>query len=80
MLHNIDNIKHKEGCIPALRRTELISPIIGFRCSNCRAEKITKTINKETLLTVFERHIAKMLTKETIHNIIDEVFNNEFKK
>lgn len=31
----IDPIKHKHGCNPANRKTEIISPVVGMRCTEC---------------------------------------------
>ena len=30
---------HTQDCNPANRKTEIISPVVGFRCRNCGAEK-----------------------------------------
>jgi len=32
-----DPIKHKEGCNKHTRRTNIIAPVTGFRCSFCGA-------------------------------------------
>lgn len=34
----MENIDHAETCLPKDRRTEIIAPVVGFRCKNCRAE------------------------------------------
>ena len=35
----MDGLKHKSWCLPAARTTEVISPVVGHRCRNCKAEK-----------------------------------------
>jgi hypothetical protein len=33
-----DPINHKPDCRPALRKTQIIAPVIGMRCLNCGGE------------------------------------------
>lgn len=34
----MDGIKHADDCFPGNRTTEIISPVVGFRCRQCGAE------------------------------------------
>lgn len=65
----LDPIKHKEGCNPANRKTEIIAPVVGMRCTERGAyydkHDDMRRLLAHTKMFIFERRgYAPTMEKE----------------